>query len=310
MEAQQPTARWEIPDAWASGRCPACGESALKVVHLPEYADYFSCQSCEISFEIATVGGQIRIKDVPERFEFADAVLYRRWLKASELRGVIEKERATRHKEEVVEQIAMTDEEVWSRALGMHRMGNPLWKIEPMLLRKGASQKQATGALKALKRKIEREQESQNTRVLAIAGVSVLILLIALAAWGVSSMKRAATTPTKVSNDTILKKLIDIAPKNLQPNLPDTTTRRAEVAAAKCPKTASEAAKVFGGDASLWTMSDQFMSWQLMSAIKSYTVRVPPDMNAAYIKNPSIEVKRADGPLIVYNVNFIIITCP
>ncbi len=305
-----PTARWEIPDAWANGRCPACGEPALRIVHSSEYADYFSCSSCEISFEIASAGGQIRIKDVPDRYEFADAVLYRRWVDARELSGIIERERGTRHKEEVVEKIAMTDEEVWSRALGMHRTGNPSWKIEPMLIRKGATPAQAAGALKALKRKIAQDQKRQNTRVWTISAVSVVLLLIALAAWGVSNSRRmAAATPT-ASDKSILKNIIDIVPKGLQPDLPDTSSKRGNVSAAKCPETTTDAAKVFGGDSSLWTMNGQFMSWQMMSTDKSFNIRVPPDMSAAYIKNQNMQFTQTYGPVVVYNVNFITIMCP
>lgn len=312
------TPRREIPDAWSGSHCLACGEPALKIVHLPEIADYFICSKCEISFEVDHTGEMIRVKVVPDRYESADAILYRKWIEATTVRAIIEKSKLA--SQPVQEFIApppksMTNQEVWERAQGMYRLGNPPKKIELFLRQAGATPQQAAAALRALKRRAEKESKKQSSRVKLVAGISIFLVIAAFAGWLFASGQYAVlfglATPTparaqKITAGDILK----LIPSGVRPDLPDTTVRSGGVAAAKCPTTLKGAAATFGGAPGLWEMDSQFMSWQMVSPTYSYTIKIPPNMSAGYVDNGNFQFSQVYGPAIIYNVNIVAIICP
>jgi transcription elongation factor Elf1 len=313
----EPTPIRELPDAWAGRYCPACGEAALKVVHLPEIPDYLICSKCEISFEVDVTGQMLHIKVVPDRYEAADAVLYRKWIEARSLRGIIEKsKRASMPVQEFVAPPpkSMTNQEVWERAQGMYRLGNPPKKIELFLLQAGATPQQAAGALRALKKRAEQETKKQRSRVLLVAGVSTFLVMVAFAGWLLFSGQYAIlfglATPTPAPVGINAGDILKLIPSGVRPELPDTTVRMGGVASASCPKTQAGAVSTFGGVASLWKVDGQFMSWQMVSIEDSHTIRVPPNMSAGYVDNENFQFSQVYGPAIIYNVNFVAIVCP
>ncbi|HNC07056.1 MAG TPA: hypothetical protein PLX14_00030 [Anaerolineales bacterium] len=311
------TPRRELPDSWSGSRCLACGEKALKVIHLPDIPDYFICSKCEISFEVDTSGRMVRVKVIPDRYEAADAILYKKWIEAAALHEIIEKSRHT--PQPVQEFIApppksMTNQEVWERALGMYRLGNPPKKIEFVLIQAGATSEQAAGALRALKRRAEQEAKKQGRRFLVIAGISIFLVIAGFAGWLYASGQYAVlfglVTPTPAPQGFTATDILKLIPSGVRPELPDTTVRTGGVAAAGCPKTQAGAAATFGGTASLWKADGQLMSWQMASVDNSYTIHVPPNMSAGYIDNNGLQFSQIYGPAIIYNVNFVAIICP
>jgi hypothetical protein len=109
----------------------------------------------------------------------------------------------------------------------------------------------------------------------------------------------------------LLLKLIPAEAKPDLMNLPDTTVEKNKgPAKAACPGTPENAAKLFGGDPSLWARDmNQFPSWQMINAGDSITVKVPDGMTAGYVDNESYQMQSVHGPATIHNVNFLVITC-
>jgi len=319
----------DIPESWVkNGRCPACGAANLKVTHLPDMADYMSCTKCEIAFEVENGGRYVRLKYVPDALEFVDAVLHNRWVEASKLSGIIAKHRPPAQEKKVSMEIttppASSDEgEIWSRALRMYRLGNKPKMIQLMLVQSGLNQEQADIIFARLKKVAEEDAQQQGQKFWAVAGISLLVIVLLTGTWLSMSGKlpvlfgivTVTPVPTPAANEpSAIGMLLKLIPAEAQPdlmNLPDTTVETNNgPARAACPATPDKAAKLFGGDSSLWKRDlNQFPSWQMINAGGSITVRVPNGMTAGYVDNEGFQMHSVHGPATIHNVNFLVITC-
>jgi hypothetical protein len=322
-----PLPKRDIPGSWAkNGRCPACGTSGLKVTHLPDIADYMSCVKCEISFEVENGGRYIRLKYVPDALEFVDAVLHNRWVEASKLAGIIAKHRPVGLEKKNPQEIkppALFDEDVWSRALRMYRLGNKPKMIQLMLIQSGQTQEQADAIFARLKLVAEQDAQRQNQKFWTVAGISLLvIILIVITGLSMSGkfpvllgLVTVTPAPTLAANQpSPVDMLLNLIPANAKPdlmNLPDTTVEEnVGPTNAACPATPNTAAALFGGDPSFWRRDmDQFPSWQMISTGDSITVKVPAGMTAGYVDNKTFSLLSVHGPATIHNTNFLVITC-
>lgn len=319
--AQSP--KWELPDVWAqNGRCPACGVQSLKVTHLPDYADYLACTRCDISFEVENGGRSIRVKYLPDQYESADAVLHNRWVEASKLSAILNERRSPvqEKKADIQPTQIISDEEAWSRALGMYRLGNKPRMIHLTLMQSGVTQEQAEFVLTRLKKIAEQDSQRQNKKFLVMAGISIFLIVILAGSWLYASgnlpiiLGITTVTPAPLPNQSsALNKLLKLVPDSAKPalmTLPDTIVdTRQGPGRALCPATAKSAARLFGGSSSLWKRDTQFSSWQMISAGDSYTVVVPTGMVAGYVDNKTFQLMSIHGPATIYNVNFVTIMC-
>jgi transcription elongation factor Elf1 len=321
-----PSPKWEIPDSWAkNGRCPACGATNLKVTHLPDLADYLSCAKCEIAFEVENGGRYIRLKYVPDALEFVDAVLHNRWVEASKISEIISEKRAQiqEKKTPAPPPIIFSEEDVWSRALRMYRMGNKPKMIQLMLLQSGLTQEQADAVFAKLKKISEREAQQQNRKFWTVAGISIFLFVLAACSWiyvsgnlpillGITTVTPA---PSQMANQpSAVSMLLNLIPKDAKPSLmklPDTrVVEHHGPGPSACPATPITAAELFGGEAALWTRDEsRFPAWQMISSGDSVTVNVPDGMTAAYVDNKSFKLLSVHGPATIYNANFLAITC-
>lgn len=316
-----PSPKWEIPDVWAkNGHCPACGATNLKVIHLPDYADYLSCARCEISFEVETGGRYIRLKYLPDEYESADAALHNRWVEASSLSAIISKRQVPVQEKKTPTQ-TLSAEDAWSRALGMYRMGNKPKMIQLTLMQSGMTQEHADIIFAKLNKLVEQDAQRQTQKFWTIAGISLALIVMVTGSWlymsGNLSVLLGITTATPAllaNQPSAMDKLLDLVPDNAKPalmNLPDTVVNNTSgPGAAACPDTSSNAAKLFGGDSTLWKRDiSQFPSWQMISTGDSFTISVPTGMVAGYVDNKSLQLLSVHGPATIYNANFVVITC-
>jgi hypothetical protein len=320
-----PSPKWDIPDVWAkNGRCPACGATGLKVTHLPDLADYLSCVKCEITFEVENGGRFIRLKYIPDALEFMDAALHNRWVEASRLSSIINEKRAPVQEKKIPQPPpeTLSEDEVWSRALRMYRMGNKPRMIQLMLVQSGMTQEQADVIFAKLKKVAEQDAQRQNRKFWTVAGISLFLVVLVACTWISMSgrlpilLGTITVTPSKVAEDQSLGigKLLSLVPKDLKPNLmklPDTTVENKKgPGKAACPATPETAAELFGGDPATWKRdANEFPSWQMINAKDSVTVSVPDGMTAGYVDNKSFKMLSVHGPATIHNVNFLIITC-
>jgi hypothetical protein len=80
-------------------------------------------------------------------------------------------------------------------------------------------------------------------------------------------------------------------------------------ATARCPDNPQDATRLFGGQADSWKQGSQPDSWQMMNPGDPATVRIPQGMYAGYVDNKTFVFSEANGPVTLYNVNFIAISC-
>jgi hypothetical protein len=319
-----PSSKWDIPDSWAkNGRCPACGGVSLKVTHLPDLADYLSCTQCEITFEVENGGRYIRLKYIPDALEFVDAVIHDRWVEASRLSAIINEKRPSVQGKKVTPPPATTisEDDVWSRALRMYRMGNKPRMIQLMLIQSGMTQEQAESVFMKLKKIAEQDAQRQSQKFLTMAGVSIFLVILMACSWiylsgnlpillGITTVTPA---PLVADQPSAVGKLLGLVPEDIKPdlmNLPDTKVDKHGPVKSACPAAPIDAAELFGGDPTLWTRdANQFPSWQMISAGASVKVSVPDGMTAGYVDNASFQFLSVHGPATIYNVNFLVITC-
>jgi len=316
----------DIPDGWVkNGRCPACGAAGLKVTHLPDMADYLTCAKCEISFEVENGGRYVRMKYIPDALEFVDGILHNRWVEASKLAGIIAKNRPAAPQKLAPDQspAAMSNDDVFTRALRMYRLGNSPKMIQLMLLQSGQTQEQANTVFEKLKRVAEDDARSQSQKFWMVAGISLLVIVLITGVWltasGKLSIMLGQVTPTPVptqmaNQPSAIGMLMKLIPTGAQPDLMNLPATRVEKnvgpGRAACPATPETASRLFGGDSSLWHRDEtQFPSWQMINAGDSITVKVPTGMTAGYMDNESFQVQSIHGPATIHNVNFLVITC-
>jgi hypothetical protein len=315
--------KWEIPDIWAkNGHCPACGATNLKVIHLPDYADYLFCVHCEISFEVENGCRYIRLKHIPDEYEFADAILHNRWVEASNLSAIISKQRAPAEdkKPSPLPTQTFSEEDAWNRALGMYRMGNKPKMIQLTLMQAGVTQEQAEVVFAKLKKLAEQDAQRQSQKFWAVAGISLLLIVMLMGGWLYMSgnlpvlLGTTTVTPASLADQpSAVDKLLDLVPDDAKPalmNLPDTVVDSSRgPGPASCPATSRNAAKLFGGNSNLWKRDSQYPSWQMINPGDSITVLVPDGMTAGYVDNKAFQFLSVRGPATIYNVNFVVITC-
>jgi hypothetical protein len=318
----QPLPRNEIPEAWAGrGHCPACDATPLRVVHLSGSADYLLCARCELSFEVAENGGAIRIKQFSEKLEFAEGELRYRWVQPATLPKLLEN-RAKILQEKVTGPApkSLSDDEVWSRMLAFHKLGNQPKMIQFTLIQAGATQAQAEAAFVRLKKWSAQNAKRQTGRFWKISGVAfLLIFAVAAGTWGFvlysinAKLKAGAQGPAAQTGQPFPVQLLEKLPDNIKPGFlksPPTILDDSGPSRARCPVQAQEAADLFGGAASAWKPGGQVAdSWQMLDSGAPSTIRIPQGMYAGYIDNKTFKFLSANGPATIHNVNFVTILC-
>ena len=298
---------WDIPDAWATARCPVCGESVLSITHLPDFPDYFKCANCEVAFDVERGGKLIRLRYIPEELKSLDESLRFTWVQAASVRCDVKKRAGIdeRKKPTTVPPPpqALTDEEVLRRAKGMYRLGNAPNAIVASLGYAGASSQQIEAISVRMKRQAEIDARKQTRKLLIAAGLAGLII-VSMGTWlvasGYFSAANAVSTPSTFAEQ---------LPLPVQKFLPTTTVSRGGPQTRhKCPTTSEEAAALFGGEASYWAPA-QYGTWQMMNIKVSIAVYLPAGMTAGFIKNQTLQFSTVYGPATIQGVNFITIMC-
>ena len=315
-------ARQELKDDWANKvQCPVCAAPTLKVIHTQAVPDYFLCSQCELSFEVEKNSGLIRIKVTSEQLMFVEEDLRYNWIDPSILPKLIEKRsQIMQQKIRSVSAQPLTDQEVWHRMLGLHRLGNQPKVIELTLIQAGATPQQTQNAALKLKNLSSLEVKQQNLRLWIIASVTIVLLLTMFAAsWVFVNSQINATLsqnyrqPVASNPAQTPLQLINSLPESLKPEFlkgPTPYVEKVGPQPADCPAQAQDAAALFGGIANTWKRGSQPRSWQMINAVgKPVTISIPAGMYAGFINNRTFLFTAADGPATIYNVNFLVISC-
>jgi hypothetical protein len=77
-----------------------------------------------------------------------------------------------------------------------------------------------------------------------------------------------------------------------------------------CPRTASQAVELFGGEVPFWQFDRATEGWILIVVGPPITIRVPANMSAGYlVAADTFEMRSQLGPATISNVNFAAIAC-
>jgi hypothetical protein len=316
----------QIPEAWgARGHCPACGTAPLRVVHLPDPADYLICPKCELSFEVEANAGNIRVKNVPELLGFAEGELHFHWVKPARLRELLDNRKALIEKPVgTVAPGALSDEEVWNRMLSLYHLGNTPKMVELIVMQAGATREQAEAAFARLKKRSEQDTRNQVRKFWILGGIIAVLAIVLVGGWafamnrinaelqqGIShpAAQNPAASPLEMLNalpDALKPAFLKAGPVQVQqqPLLLNGTKLT------KCPTTPSAAAALFGGDAQAWSIPKETdKAWQMVGTGAPATIKVPAGMVAGIIDPKTFNFSSVNGPATIYNVNFIAIMC-
>ena len=313
--------RRDIPESWAArGHCPLCANLSLKVVHLADAPDYLLCSQCELSFEVEMNCGILRLKNIPEQLGFVESELRHNWVQPSVLRKLLENRASImQQKAGTLTTETLSDEEVWTRMLGLYRLGNKPRMIEFMLIQGGASREQVEVAALKLKSWSEQDERRQGRKLWTVGGVTILLILALFAAgWVFTSSRinaqldqgRGLSQSARQPNQPL--QMLNNLPDALKPEFlkaPAPYVEKNGPLPARCPVRAQEAADLFGGDAAAWQPGSQPDSWQMITTGKPAVIRIPQRMYAGFIDNKTFVFTAADGPATIYNVNFMVISC-
>jgi hypothetical protein len=310
--------RKDIPDAWAKGRCPTCGTAPLKVIHLPDSPDYLLCAHCEMSFEVETNGGAIRLKNIPEQLGFVEEELHYRWVQPATLRKFLDNRAAIMQQKEKASQKSLLDDDVWNRTLSLYRLGNTPKMIQFTLMQAGATREQAEAASARLKQWIEQDSKRQGRKFLVVGGVAFSVILVmiaglALTIGSINSQLSEVANPVTTKEPILPLQVLNLLPQAVKPGFLKSEPARVEAigpAKSRCPTFATDAARLFGGEQGAWRTGGQVAdSWQMMNAGAPATIRIPQGMYAGYIDNKTFMLISVNGPATIYNVNFVAIMC-
>lgn len=316
--------RKQIPDAWGtSGRCPVCAAAPLQVVHLPSPADYLICPKCELSFEVEMNGGNIRVKNVPEQLGFAERQLRYLWIKPTLLRELLNK-RSTSIEKPVgtVAPGLLTDEEVWDRMLSLYQLGNTPKMVELILMQAGATREQAEAAFARLKRRSEQDTRNQIRKFWVFGGIVAFLAILLIGGWAYTmnrintELQQGITNPVVQSQSSSPLQMLNALPDAIKPAFLKSGPLQVDQgtvhlgATTRCPGSPSDAAALFGGDASMWARPQQIdNAWQMVSTGSPITLNLPSGMTAGLIDNKTFQFTSVPGPATIHNVNFVAIMC-
>jgi DNA-directed RNA polymerase subunit RPC12/RpoP len=160
----------------------------------------------------------------------------------------------------------------------------------------------------------QQEQTRQRKRTLLSLGVLLFMIIILVAAGFIlrkdflNQNQPGAGNPASQPNlaDKILH--VNTPVVNYGAVQPDATVG----SVITCPRTAQQAAALFGGQPADWFHASGSNAWIMASAGGiSNNIRVPIGMKAAYLKlSNNLNLIEVNGPATLSNANYIAISCP
>ena len=283
-----------ISDSWAQkGRCPVCGApKALDINHIAEAPDQFVCQQCAAAFEMQSNGPQIRLKKMPDILKPVWNEVFDRWMAPADLHSLYQRHQQPKQQNssqgegesEDSPETSLSNQEVMYRAMELQKLGNNYKVIELLLLQAGATSEQVSAAINKLRSRVNRENKNRGRTLGLMGGAAVLLLIIiAGAIWIMSIIRPSVVEPNKVEErDSFLSDLLPINQATGFIGAPTPQVVRGGPEEAPCPTSASQAAKLFGGDAVSWRR-EGYNAWVMLRTGPPITIRVPVNMFAGIL---------------------------
>lgn len=287
-----------IPQAWALNNvCPVCKCESLTVKRFSSSADQLLCNGCYTSFEMSQDGQHARLvtfpSGIPDQF-------INQWIPT----GQSQDNRSTLFDSLHPTVEAPTHEELVQRALKLRGLGNSTEQIRTVLSEiRGVGSEQVEAVMQELHAEASRGRSGWVWAGSVIVGVLV-IAIVTVFAVGLSRRQSQASTgrlPAAVQS-------LITASGGLLKIDPVVVHRQQKTGArTSCPTQPLYAARVFGGEESMW--GSRIAGWTMIT-LKPQRVYVPEGMRAEYPlldDNPHMEA--VHGPAVLENAIYVDIDC-
>jgi hypothetical protein len=209
----------------------------------------------------------------------------------------------------------LSDEEVLQRMKGLIALGNKPKVAELILLQAGAMPDQVQAALKQIDEEAQAEIKEQNYVGWVIILGGIILVLLGLYLWQTRPNSEENTTPFPPAGN-LLDNWIDnfISTRDIPPinNLPEPiVTFDENIVRGSCPRNASEAGTLFGGQSGTWDYQADTNGWLFYDNAPSQ-LKIPDGMSASFAFGSarSPEFLPAYGPARAANVHLAFILCP
>ncbi|MEW6093555.1 MAG: hypothetical protein AB1531_06275, partial [Chloroflexota bacterium] len=196
------------------------------------------------------------------------------------------------------------------RVKKLRDLGNSPMQIRKILALAGAKPGQIQAAMEAAYR-IERQESSRQQKKMLRSLTFAGIILLACISAGVILQRIYAGEPGEVSplQATLMPGLAEAL--NLNTPIVQYGAAPAGSGSNQCPRTASQAADLFGGHADAWSSPPNSNGWVMIDPGQANTLYIPQGMKAAYIElGSTITLVEISGPVTLSNVYYIAISCP
>ncbi|MEA3350275.1 MAG: hypothetical protein U9Q82_06620 [Chloroflexota bacterium] len=313
--------RDQIPAEWAHrGACPVCAaEKSLGVKHDADVPDRFVCEHCAVEFELHSSSSQIRVMVLPELLKLAWNEVISQWMQPADARRLYQRYQSVHQissldDDDDVSQPLLTNREVYYQALELQKLGNEDEKVAALLLQAGATREQAIGALRKLKQQAEEKSKRRSCIFITMAAVAVFMLvLVSGGLWITSKKQQTQETESIESTDDNEAVFLELLSEQVAPSVENAPAPQVEsgrgAGTFSCPTTDTQAAEIFGGNEGSWIKERGYNAWVMTHTGLPVTIFVPKEMYAGYMDLTSMEMVSITGPVIVKNVNFIVISC-
>ncbi len=311
------TVRASIPESWGSqALCPWCSAPKMAVCHTPDAPDQLACGTCGLAFELELGGGRLRVAHWPEPLDALQNESADQWLTTTKLRELARQApsrpdtRVPISPPKVVQVQPASLDEMVVRIKKLRDLGNSPTQIRNILAQTGAKPEQIKAALEAAKR-VERQESSRQQkkmwRSLAFVGITLLACIGAgITLQHIYAGKSGGVPPLRA---TLMPGLAEAL--NLNTPMVQYGAAPAGPISNNCPRTSSQAAALFGGQADAWSSPPNSNGWVMIDPGQANTLYIPQGMKAAYLElGSTIILVEISGPATLSNVYYIAVSCP
>ncbi|MCX6034699.1 MAG: hypothetical protein NTV38_06955 [Chloroflexi bacterium] len=309
--------RDSIPDAWANkGCCPLCAASKMQVQHQSAGPDQLRCAACGVVFELELDSARLHVTHWPDSFALLRETIAEGWLTAAEVRTLIQQivsspallvpaQRNNRSKPDIPDEMVV-------RAKKLSDLGNTPAQIRVILSQTETDPDRIQAALEVASQVERQEQVRQRKKLRLSMGIIGAIVIICVGA-GIFlqemffSKQTGAASPLQATLIPNLAKILNLDTPVVQYNVAPPVSSGASV----CPRTAAEAAVMFGGQPDKWSSPPSSNGWIMIDTSQGNTIYTPLGMTAAYLQlGSNVVLVEVSGPAKLSNVYYIAISCP
>jgi hypothetical protein len=237
----------------------------------------------------------------------------------------------------VAAEIPALSAELVQKARELGELGNPRYKIRAILMETEKISSEETDEIIDVAFKEEDEKnERQNRTLLIIGGILVVlcmcsVILMSLFRNGASSRSlvfdedrtQSSSTQQFPTAEEQEKLTVPFLPEALQsllpllsgnpPDFPEPQILQGAPTGNErytCPTDSADAASIFGGTASSWTMTPSPMSWAYFSLVPT-TLYIPSGLTGQvlYLNDSGGGTRSAPGPATIQNATMILVMC-